>query len=59
MKVNSAFDLLVKTKVEVCETAMQDHTLQTWFQNIAKKKQQNNKSREQNWQIKQIIESEQ
>ena len=38
MKVNSAFDLLVKTKVEVCETAMQDHTLQTWFQNIAKKK---------------------
>ena len=41
MKVNSAFDLLVKTKVEVCETAMQDHTLQTWFQNIAKKK--NNK----------------
>ena len=37
MKVNSAFDLLVKTKVEVCETAMQDHTLQTWFQNIAKK----------------------
>ena len=34
MKVNSAFDLRVKTKVEVC----QDHTLQTWFQNIAKKK---------------------
>ena len=38
MKVNSAFDLLVKTKVDECETAMQDHTLQTWFQNKAKKK---------------------